>query len=135
MKQRSRTLAHPEPGYFSMRLGKGARLVAARIYRPCPMVEPCRDVMIGGIVYPDIEPGEVCAADWCRPLDRSRPLRADIAGKPCDPLKIWENGTFSTRAEWEYLTADLEWAKKYAPDTPQARPTQAIDLGKQPSLF
>ena len=135
MRQPSRHLGCPRPGYFLLRLVKGGRLVPARIYRPCPMIEPCRDVMIGGIVYPDLEPGEVHPDDWCRPCDRSRPLRADIAGEPCDPLRVWEGGAFTTRAEWRYQEDDLDWARAHAPATPQARPTQAIDLGKTPSLF
>ena len=135
MQQRSRQLGRPEPGYFTMRLVKGGPLVPARIYRVCPMVEPCRDVMIGGLVYPDIEPGEADPDDWCRPCDRTRPLRADIAGEPCDPLRVWEGGRFTTRAEWRFLTDDLAWARQHAPASPQARPKQAVDLRSQPALF
>lgn len=132
---RSRNLACPEPGYFVTRLVKGGPLVPARIYRPCPFVLPPVEVLPGGYHYNDLEPGDVDPADWCAPLDRSRPLHADINGNPCDVQKVWTGARFSKFDEWRYLTALGDYARQAEPSHPLAQPTQAVDLRSQASLF
>src|SRR5215831_8884022 len=81
-----RYAGHPEPGWFRLRLVRRGVWVAALIWRPCPWVNP--EVALD-------TPGE---DEWCRPAERSRPLRAVIHGGAqgsdweVDPMEVWERG-------------------------------------------
>src|SRR5207302_6454131 len=73
-----RILLRPRPGFYVMRLRRGAPLVPALIYQLCPMVIP-QPTMVDGP-----NPGE-----WCRPLDRSPRYGALIDGNRVAIDRVW----------------------------------------------
>ena len=96
----------PVPGFFKMRLAKGAPEVAALIFIACPL-----DPFYGF------------------PMDRPRHIEAMINGKPSDVDRVWLSKSVRiTQAEYEYLIADRAWAKEYAPETPEAEPNKALNI-------
>lgn len=114
-----RVLDAPMPGHFAIRLGRRHPWTPALIFLPCPFLEP--------------EPYALDTAppkDWCTPLDRApNPLRAKIANceieNPEMVIKIWQGGRTISAAEYSYLSARREWARRYAPESYHAQP---IDL-------
>ena len=96
----------PETGFYKMRLAKGAPMVGAIIFIPCPI-----DPFYGF------------------PMDRPRHIEAMINGKPSDVDRVWlSKSECITQAEYEYLIADRAWAKEYAPETPEAEPSKALSI-------
>lgn len=111
----------PEPGYFSLRLVKGGPMVGAELTYAPPN---------------DPETGE--------PLDRSYYWSARIDGEH-DPspepmpservMRVWLHGRRIDKAEYDYLTKDAEWARRFAPDDPRANPRQKVDIRVIRPLF
>lgn len=122
MKQ-GRFAGYPEPGYFRLRLVKRGPWVPALIWQPCPMVIPV--------------PLELTPApeDWCRPAERSRPLRATIGTSEANPFEVWISGYFITAQEYLYRLDLQKWATRHAPRQPEAKPKQSVDLTDLPALF
>ena len=124
--QAARILIRPEPGFYVMRLGSGAPLVAAVIYRLCPMVIP--------------EPTNVAGphpSEWCRPLDRSPRYEARIEGKRVAIDRVWTARSLRrvSRAEFEFRLGPLRrWARRY-PGAPAGTPQRPVDLDAIPPLF
>src|ERR1700686_3012714 len=73
-----RVLVRPHPGFYVMRLRRGAPLVPALIYQLCPMVIPQPTTVDGP--NPD---------EWCRPLDRSPRYGAMVDGKRVAVDRVW----------------------------------------------
>jgi len=119
-------LLRPQPGFYVLRLKRGAPLVPALIYQVCPMVIPQPTAVDGP--HPD---------DWCRPVDRSRGYGAQIDGKRVDVDRVW-----FTRSLWRVSGDEYafrigplrQWAQAN-PDMPEARPERAVDLAALPPLF
>jgi hypothetical protein len=109
-----RFIGEPQPGFFKLRLVRGGPWVSAAIFYPCP---------IEG--HPEI-------FQW---LDRPRRLAAEIDGHEADPMRVWLHGRMIPRSEYLFLRDDAQWAKRYAPNDPKARPKEAIDLNAMQPLF
>ena len=109
-----------------MRLRSGAPLVAAVIYRLCPMVIP--------------EPTNVAGphpSEWCRPLDRSPRYEARIDGKRVAIDRVWTARSLRrvSRDEFEFRLGPLRrWARHHS-GTPEATPQRPVDLDAIPPLF
>jgi hypothetical protein len=108
-----RRIDDPRPGFFQLRLVKGGPFVAARIWRECPWVDPSSDA------HPE---------DWCRPLDRPRPLQAEIDGKPAEVERVWTGGRRIAASEFFYRVELGRWARAYAPEEPEANPHRPVDI-------
>jgi hypothetical protein len=121
-----RVLIRPEPGFYVMRLGRGAPLVPALIYQLCPMVVPEPQLVVGP--HPD---------DWCRPLDRSPLLRARIDGREVAVDRVWTSRSLRpvSAAEYAFRVGMLRrWARQ-SRQMPEARPHRAVDFASLPPLF
>jgi len=121
-----RIMLRPQPGFYVMRLKRGAPLVPALIYQPCPMTIPQPTAVDGP--HPD---------DWCRPLDRSRRFAAQIDGKRADLDRVWFARSLRpvSRDEYGFRIGPLrQWARAN-PQMPEARPEQPVDLAALPPLF
>ena len=125
-RQPARILIRPEPGFYVMRLASGAPLVAAVIYRLCPMVIP--------------EPTNVTGPDpseWCRPLDRSPRYEARLDGKRVAIDRVWTARSLRrvSRDEFEFRIGPLRrWARQY-PGAPEATPQRPVNLNAIPPLL
>jgi hypothetical protein len=112
-----------EPGFYSIRLGRGRALVAARIW------------------WCNHEPGvpENTLDRWPIPF-----LAGEILGEWCDPAMIWVGRdrcplvpTFpltTVEQEYAYQCGLSAWAKDYARDEPIARPRRPVDLTALPPI-
>ena len=110
-----RRMDRPEPGFWLMRLAKGA-----------PRVPACTRV-----VQTLAEPG-----DPLNLMDRSPFIAAFIAGEPVAVDDVWlRKGEPITEDEHNFRVADLLWAQQHAPDEPQASPRKRIDLMQAPLPF
>jgi hypothetical protein len=121
-----RTLLRPQPGFYVMRLRRGAPWVPALIYQLCPMVLPQPTALAG----PDPD-------DWCRPSDRSQLYGALIDGEPSPVDRVWMARSLRSVSPEEYAfrMGPLRcWARAH-PGMPEARPEQPVDLAALPSLF
>lgn len=118
-----RFIGYPEPGFFVTRLVRHGPLVPAIIWQPCPWIEPGEG------------PGCPGADEWCRPIDRSRPLRARIGDTEVSPHEVWERGSRVSAAEHAYRTALQEWAATHAPEAPEARANEPVNLNTMESLY
>lgn len=112
---RTRLIDQPEPGFFTLRMVRGGPLVAARIYRPCPL--------------------EMAVWEPWQHLDRWYALEAEIDGQPCAVDRVWLFGRPIPWREFEFLSHRAQWARDHAPDHPAARPRERIDLGRMKPLF
>src|SRR5665213_79021 len=121
-----RILVRPQPGYYVMRLKRGAPLVAALIYQLCPMVLAEPTLLCGP--HPD---------DWCRPLDRSRGYRALIDGKPAAIDSVWTARSLRpiSRDEYQFRMGPLRHWARTGPQVPEAQPRRRIDFAALPPLF
>ena len=100
----------PEPGFYKLRLAKGAPVVGAIIFIPCPI-----DPFYGF------------------PMDRPRHIEAMINGKPVHVDRVWlAKSEPISQAEYEYLIADRDWAAHHAPYAPEATPTKAKNIREIP---
>jgi hypothetical protein len=125
-RRAKRVLIRPEPGFYVMRLVRGAPLVPALIYLVCPLVVPQLGVPEGP--HPD---------DWCRPLDRPLQCRAQIDGKPVPVDQVWTARSLRpiSSAEYQFRIGALrQWARMH-PRMPEARPQLLVDLTALPPLF
>jgi hypothetical protein len=122
----TRMLLRPRPGFYVMRLGRGAPLVPALIYRICPMVLP-QPSAVGG---PD-------PADWCRPLRRSPRYGALIDGRRVAIERVWTARSLRPVSpdEYTFRTGPLRRWAEANPQMPEARPDQPVDFASLPPLF
>jgi hypothetical protein len=121
-----RVLVCPRPGFYVMRLRRGAPLVPALIYQLCPMVIPQPTTVDGP--NPD---------EWCRPLDRSRRHGALIDGKRVAVDRVWTTRSLRPVSPEEYafrMGPLRRWARAH-PQMPEARPERSVDLAALPPLF
>lgn len=107
-----RDISKPHPGYWMLRLAKGAVEVPAAIILHPP------------VIY---EPGN--------PLNKlDRGVRqpyfcAYINGEPFAIDRVWlRRGREITEAEYRFQVKDVEWARTHAPRDPKAMPDKPIDL-------
>jgi hypothetical protein len=121
-----RVLLRPEPGFYVMRLRRGAPLVPALICQLCPMVVPQPTAVDGP--HPD---------DWCRPLDRSPRYRALINDKWAAVDQVWTARSLRpvSPAEYAFRVGPLRRWARANPVMPEARPDCPVDLTFLPSLF
>lgn len=120
-----RIAGYPEPGFFKLKLVRGGPWVPALIWRPCPMIIP-EPLSIEDTPAPE---------DWCRPTERSRPLRARVGDRESDPGEVWISGLWITPREYYWRLKLQKWAVESAPAEPEAKPRQAVDLTRAPALF
>jgi hypothetical protein len=153
-----RNPAYAEPGFFVLRQAKNGPLVAAIIWRPCPMVIPEPSEEFTETPEYWCYPTEVASSPsqvWsCTPelppqlIDQGpttwQGLRARIGDDEADPLEVWARGRvdplvvarrLAPDKAYQYRMARREWAVTYAPAEPEANPRAAADLSKLPSLF
>ena len=122
----TRFLVRPRPGFYVMRLRRGAPWVPALIYQLCPMVLP-RPTALAGL-DPD---------DWCWPLGCSPRYAALIDGKPTSVDRVWMARSLRpvNPEEYAFRIGPLRrWALAH-PGMPEARPEEPVDLATLPSLF
>ena len=64
-------------------------------------------------------------------------LRCEIGGKEFDPIEVWSFLAAHpiSRQEYEYMTADRQWAQVNAPDDPSANENVKLDFNKIPLPF
>jgi len=110
----TRVIDRPEPCLRQVKLKKGGVYVAARIHRTCHCT------VNGG--------DENAPHDWCDTCDRYPRLEAEINGKPAGVDRVWTSGEEIEEAEYHYLMADREHARRHRPNSPQANPGQAVDF-------
>lgn len=122
---RRRIAGSPEPGFYRLRLARKGPWVPALIWRPCPFIIP-EPLSIEDTPAPD---------DWCKPTERSRPLRATIGDKEADPHEVWITAQWTTPQEYYWRLKLRKWAIDSAPHEPEAKPRQAVDLTRAPALF
>jgi hypothetical protein len=106
------------PGYYTIRLTRGAIEVPARIFLSCACT------VLGG--------QEQLLHDWTLRCDRSPVVIGMICGEPCEAEKVWLSGSLKdiSKADYELLLKQTQWDKKYAPDSPLANPRQKMDFLK-----
>lgn len=94
----------PQCGWFECRLVKGGPFVPARIWLYSPTDEN------GDLVGDEV-------------------LQCEIAGQYRDPTEAWSwlCGRPISEARFNFMTADAEWARTYAPHEPKANPRQPVD--------
>ena len=109
----SRDPAKPQVGYYKLRLVKGGPFVPARIIRICH----CTIGAEGDRPH-----------EWFFTCDRYPPLSAEINGQEADVARVWAYGRKIKPSEYDHLTALREWAKRHAPQEPEANPRHAPDL-------
>ena len=81
----SRTINHPEPGFWLVRLNKNAPWLPARIWRPCFCT-----------VHGEKE------HDWTPDCDRFAPLLAEVDGVRIHPVTLWHwRGKSIPRTEFD----------------------------------
>ena len=121
-----RILLRPRPGFYVMRLKRGAPLVSALICQLCPMVIPQPTTVDG----PDPD-------DWCRPLDRSLRYGALIDGKPAAVDRVWTSRSLRpvNPEEYAFRIGPLRRWARANPGMPEARPEKPVDLAALPPLF
>jgi hypothetical protein len=121
-----RVLNQPKSGFYVARLAPGKPLVPALIFQVCPMVVP-QPGIVGG-PHPD---------DWCRPLDRSPILRAQINGRVIPIDRVWTARSLRrvSAAEYAFRIGPLrEWTRSNSRRR-EAPPCRPVDLTSLPSLF
>lgn len=101
----ARSISHPQPGYWLMRLVKAGPLVPAAIIKFETRYEP--DSLAAFICGDQVPLDDV----WLR---RGEPI---------------------TKEEYEFRVADQAWAKQWAPEEAQAKPDQPINLMTTPLPF
>lgn len=116
-----RSTWYPEPGFYRLRLVKKGPMVPCRIRH-----EPPRDP----------ETGEF--------LDRSWYWHGDMAGQddpdpsPEPTQRVWRiwlsNHKPIEEAEYNFLVAEIVWAKQYAPEEPNANPRSPVKLKTVPTF-
>lgn len=98
-------MAKPEPGFWAIRLVRDGPEV------PCCILEH----------------------ETRFPGDR---LAAYIMGERCEMHEVWHRrGRAITKADHDFMVADLTWLRTWKPNDPMADPTKAIDPLKAPPPF
>lgn len=121
-----RVLIRPQPGHYIVKLMSRGPPLPALIYQRCPMVLPQPGAPDGP--HPD---------DWCRPLDRSPVLRAQINGRHVPLDRVWTSRSLRlvSAAEYAFRMGPLRhWARSHA-RTPAAAPHRPVNLAILPPLF
>lgn len=97
----------PAPGFYRMRLRRGAHWVGVRIWHGPPH---------------DPDTGEV--------MDRSPRWQAEINGEYVELERVWPRCGRDPvdEAEYHHLIALRDWGREHDPDGPQANPHRPVDL-------
>lgn len=95
----------PQPGFYECRLVKDGPFVAARIWMHQP-TDPETGDLIGDEV-----------------------LQCEIAGQHRDAAEAWSwlCARPIPESQFEFMTADAEWTRTYAPHEPKANPREAVN--------
>jgi hypothetical protein len=126
-RKMTRRIDQPLEGFFRMRLVKDGPWVAARIYRQATREK-------GPVAWPFDMPRPPVPFLYALTY-RLPPLRAEINGLPSRIERVWEFGEETTREEFDFLTAQREWAVERATWHPAANPYEAVDLNKLPTVY
>src|ERR1700743_375852 len=104
----------PEAGYYKRKFGKGGVWIPVRWW-----LGPPHDPLTGEV------------------MDRSPRWQATVNGKQADPYETWIScaGHPITEAEYNYMMGVAKWAAEHAPDAPEAKPGEKVDLNKRRPLF
>ena len=108
-----------EPCLRRMKRVSGGAWVAARIHRTCHCTINS---------YPE----DCSPHPWRITCDRYPQLEAEIDGRPADVDRVWTSGEDIDEAEYRYLLADLDHARLYRPDSPEANPFKPTDFNTLP---
>ena len=98
-----RQIGQPEPGFYKRRLVGGGPWVTVLFY------------IVDAKFVVEVD-GQTHSAD----------------GKLFDPDEQWPISWPSTEQEYTFLCQLREWAQRFAPHHPAARPRERIDLGELP---
>ncbi len=110
-----RQIDKPMPGYWMIRLAKGAPEVPACIEYEQTTHEPGNPENV---------------------MERSAVLTARIRGEVVPIDRVWlRRGRTITKAEHDFQVADARWAERHAPAEPKANPDKPIDLNKLKPVF
>lgn len=105
-------IGNPKQGFYKRRLVRGGVDVAVRIY---------------------IEDGD---RDWdTGELLSDQIIRCEVDGVlQEDVFEHWSHCADNpiSEAEYRYLLADRAWARRYAPQSPEANPRRPVDFGSMP---
>ena len=104
----------PKPCFRQVKEVKDGVFVPARIHRTCHCT------INGG--------DESAAHPWRDSCDRYPHLLAEINGRPTGVDWIWNSGEEIDEAEYHYRMAVFEHDRRHRPDSPEANPSQPIDL-------
>ena len=113
-----RRVDRPEPCFRKMTLVKGGPLVPARIHRTCHCT------IHGSKAH---EQRDTC--------DRSRPLKAEINGRPADVDRVWLGGEDIDQAEYNYWVAKRAHYEEHEPEHPEANPYEPYNWLTHPTPF
>lgn len=108
-------IGRPVPGIYRLRLSKGAPWSAVRIWdeaERCP------------------ETGELMEDERFRCLVNGRDVNPDHYAERVNCF-----GERIDDREYAYLLSVNGWAVEHAPETPEASPTERVDLHKSPPIF
>lgn len=105
----------PEPGFYRLRLRKGAMFSAVRIWSG-PPIDPAT-----GEEVPE----------------RGVRLQASINAEPVPLERVWPQCAKNpiTEAEHDHILRTQDWGRTHAPDSPQADPRRPVDLLTAPLPF
>jgi hypothetical protein len=122
----ARILVRPKPGFYVMRCRRGGPIAPAIICQLCPMVLP----QPNAVDSPHPE-------DWCRPLDRSPVLQAQINGKPVPIDRVWTSRSLRpiSASEYAFRIGPLQQWARSGPTMPEAHPNRPVNLATLPPLF
>ena len=107
-----------EPCFRRVKEAKDAVWVGARIHRTCHCTPNGGD--------------KSAPHAWRDTCDRYPHLAAERNGKPVPVEWVWTSGEPITEAYYRFLIDDLEHARLYRPDSPEANPKKAIDWNTLP---
>lgn len=115
MVNEERQIDRPQPGYWMIRLVKGAPEVPACIQYEQTTHEPGNPENL---------------------MERSAILTARINGDVVRMDRVWlRRGRSITKAEHDFQVADARWAAKHSPGEPKANPDRPVDLNSIPPIF
>ena len=111
---------HPSPLRVDTPFYGRTRLVRGGPWVPAALLRRCCCTIGGG--------DENAEHDWTEACDRYPRLVAIVAGEvkdPLDPGAAWPWHPLS-RAEHDYLVADMEWCRQWSPGSPLANPRRPV---------
>lgn len=107
-------VARPVPGLYRVRLAKRAPWSAVKIW-------------------------DEAEKDEAGDLLEDERLRMLLNGREVDPFRFAERvncfGEPIDEAEYAYTLSVNQWAAEHAPDAPEAKPTEGVDLNSAPPIF